>query len=617
MRSFVLPLLCAALFLLGCQQENKQWTKDRVISLHERIDSLRPDSSYYYLKQIEREIARNPLLDSLTLKNHYLLGNYFITQGILDSSAYHYHEAVNRVQPPLDYNKGANYFFKAHEAYRDLGKFGDCIAIANQYLNGVDENDYKALALGYQMLSDANLWIGNIDKAISQNEAQIRALKNTEDSVYMYTSFLDKANLIYYYKKDPRATFHIMDSLLGIKDYLTNDQLRVLYGNYGVYQFFESDFQKSKDYYEKSLAHIKLLKNMPDLNSFLAVSYANLAEVCIELREFSQAKKYLDTIKTIGLHNIPRRIRKSVLRYELKLANATDSNLTNLYDHLDTIAKYQELSYNEKIQNELVELTKANEKEKQILQEKLETEIANANLKTSLLWGGVGVSLLFSFGLLFYFRRKLKFERNSLQLQQRLLRSQMNPHFTFNTLYAIQSQIKKEPEAATNYLLKFSRLLRLFLENSMGDYIPLEKEIESLKKYMDLQKLRSIQKFEYHFHYENMEEDELLFIPPMLLQPFIENSIEHGFAGIDYPGKVDIYLSLEDKFIHCTIEDNGNGLTAKQKSAKQSASTRLISDFLKKLTGKELEVIDKKDKNPEDSGTLVQFSIPYTLTENG
>ena len=114
-------------------------------------------------------------------------------------------------------------------------------------------------------------------------------------------------------------------------------------------------------------------------------------------------------------------------------------------------------------------------------------------------------------------------------MQQRLLRSQMNPHFTFNTLYAIQNQIKKDPEGAKDYMLKFSRLLRLILENSMQNYVQLEKEIDSLKKYMDLQLLRFPSKFNYQITLKDIEEDDLIFIPPMLMQPFVENSIEHGF----------------------------------------------------------------------------------------
>jgi LytS/YehU family sensor histidine kinase len=215
-----------------------------------------------------------------------------------------------------------------------------------------------------------------------------------------------------------------------------------------------------------------------------------------------------------------------------------------------------------------------------------------------------------------YGRRKLKFEKQSLQLQQRLFRSQMNPHFTYNTLYAIQKEIKTDPKSAESYLLKFSRLLRLVLENSMSNYVLISKELEAIQKYLDLQLIHSPNKFSYEVNLVNMEEDELIFIPPMLLQPLIENSIEHGFTGIDYPGKLNLTLTLKDSFVHCSIDDNGKGLQKGNNSEKQSASTKLIQDFLKRSTKKGFSIFNKKDLDPEKSGILVEFLIPYKFTEN-
>ena len=200
-------------------------------------------------------------------------------------------------------------------------------------------------------------------------------------------------------------------------------------------------------------------------------------------------------------------------------------------------------------------------------------------------------------------------------MQQRLLRSQMNPHFTFNTLYAIQNLIKKDPEKSNKYLLKFSRLLRLILDNSISNYVQIDKEIESLRKYMDLQLLRFPDKFEYNFILNRMQEDDLFFIPPMLLQPFVENSIEHGFGGIDYLGIITIELTLENQFIQCNISDNGKGLPTQPRN-KKSTSTLLISDFIEKSTKKKIEIISKKEIDPNQSRLITKFLIPYKLSKN-
>jgi LytS/YehU family sensor histidine kinase len=192
----------------------------------------------------------------------------------------------------------------------------------------------------------------------------------------------------------------------------------------------------------------------------------------------------------------------------------------------------------------------------------------------------------------------------------------MNPHFTFNTLASIQNQIKTDPKKASTYLIKFSRLLRLILENSTSNFILLEKEIDSLRKYMDLQLLRFPGKFEYIFHFDNMDEDEFIFIPPMLLQPIVENSIEHGFADIKYTGMLEITLSRKRDFIACKIEDNGHGFYTTDSERKQSLSTSLINTFLKDATKSKMNVLNKNDVDPTKSGLLTEFLIPFKLTDN-
>jgi len=184
-------------------------------------------------------------------------------------------------------------------------------------------------------------------------------------------------------------------------------------------------------------------------------------------------------------------------------------------------------------------------------------------------------------------------------------------HFTFNTLYAIQNMIKINQQGAIDYLLKFSRLLRLILENSVHNYIPLEKELESLQKYIDLQLLRFPERFNYTVEFSPIEDDgeDELYIPPMLLQPFIENSIEHGFQGIDYKGGITITLIQGKKFISCHIEDNGKGLT--EKSSKRVSSTQLISHFIEKTTKKKIKSINKKKLDSNQTGVIIEFLIPY------
>ncbi len=610
--------LCSLLLFAACEKvEKESFTAEQIQGIHLKKDSVPQDSLYILLKSIQKEIdTRKELPDSLSLKNNYYLGNYFRAEGYLDSASVYYQRAVDLVEDPLDYSKGYYYFFSANDAYFAQGKYGDCITIAENYLSRLQETDFAEKSLAYLMLSNSYKEIPDLDKALYYTDQWIRVLNITKDTNSIYTALFAKARILYDRDENPKATLKLLDSLLDYDDRMSNDIKRQFYTTLGVHHYYDNNFEKAYENYQKSLQAAKLLEDSADKNSLLATPVANLVEVSIDLKKYEQAQKYLDTITSIGIHNIPRYLRRSVLKYQLRLASATNNNLNLLYDHLDTISKYQELTYQEKINNELVALQQANENEKILLQQKQAAEIENLKLETRSLIGLISAGLLGVIGLLFYQRRKLRFERQSMQNQQRLLRSQMNPHFTFNTLYAIQSEIQKDEQGASDYLLKFSRLLRLTLENSTRNYVLLENELEALREYMDLQKVRLNNGFDYTFEFLNMEEDEFIFVPPMLLQPFVENSIEHGFAGIDYPGKINIQLQSKEKFIQCTIEDNGKGLQGNRSEEKESTSMGLISDFLLKSTGRSVQIIDKKERNANESGILVAFSIPYKQTEN-
>jgi LytS/YehU family sensor histidine kinase len=188
----------------------------------------------------------------------------------------------------------------------------------------------------------------------------------------------------------------------------------------------------------------------------------------------------------------------------------------------------------------------------------------------------------------------------------------MNPHFIFNVLSSIQNLVKKDAKAASKFITKFSRLLRTVLENSRQNFVPLEDEIEVLKNYLDLQKLRFPDLFDYQIEMDDALEGRMIAIPPMLIQPFVENAIEHGFKGIERQGLIEIRLtnnkSASDNYINCCIVDNGIGYQMNPTTTKKSASVELISSFIKKATGTAIR-ISYRDQE-KSTGTAIQFKIP-------
>ena len=213
-------------------------------------------------------------------------------------------------------------------------------------------------------------------------------------------------------------------------------------------------------------------------------------------------------------------------------------------------------------------------------------------------------------------KRQTEFQKKTTELEMQALRAQMNPHFIFNCLSSINRFIlKNEPDAASDYLTRFSRLIRMVLINSQKSLITLEDELDMLTIYLDMERLRFKNNFDYHIVFTNRVDAGAIYIPPLLLQPFCENAIWHGLkhlsdpqSGRDEHGKLDIILSMEDKVLNCSITDNGIGrqkaAEIKSKSAEENKSLGL------KITTERLALLNQEKEN------LTSFEIVDLYAEN-
>jgi tetratricopeptide (TPR) repeat protein len=218
----------------------------------------------------------------------------------------------------------------------------------------------------------------------------------------------------------------------------------------------------------------------------------------------------------------------------------------------------------------------------------------------------IGVIVLLALLILFFVRNS-KLKRNNLKLQNdtvhaewqrhagelemQALRAQMNPHFIFNCLSSINNFIvKNETDTASDYLTRFSRLIRLVLLNSQKSLIHLEDEIEMLRLYLEMEKLRFKNLFNYSIRYTHEIEPSNIYIPPLLLQPFCENAIWHGLMHKDGVGELEIFISKQGEMVVCTITDNGIG-REKAADLKTKSAEKLKSLGLK-LTAKRLALFN-------------------------
>ena len=221
-------------------------------------------------------------------------------------------------------------------------------------------------------------------------------------------------------------------------------------------------------------------------------------------------------------------------------------------------------------------------------------------------------------------KRILDIEKQMFTLEQTALRLQMNPHFIFNSLNSIQSfVIANDTDKAINYLAKFSNLMRFILAHSQKPFVNLSDELKAMEIYLDVERLRFDNKFNYEFDIDPEIDEEFIEIPPMIIQPYIENAIIHGILNKEGIGKLKITLKLKDKnYISCIVDDDGVGREKAMQIKVQSGLKHKSRGML--ITQKRLEILNKsdedhvnieitdlKDDNGKPSGTRVEILIIY------
>jgi hypothetical protein len=363
-------------------------------------------------------------------------------------------------------------------------------------------------------------------------------------------------------------------------------------------------YKLSKENYLLSQGYLEEINDSLNLGD----AFFCLAEIEFNQGNFASAKSYID--KSLSFQSKignPFELNKTLF-----LSARINEKLGNHSSALTHLMRYT--LFNDSIQNtdlkakiaELNELYQAEQKEKMILQQSQELEeltlearlreqkLENISLRNRQILF-LFLSLLFaSTAVLVWYKFKRK-QENAMQLQQEaelkqtVLRSQMNPHFIFNSMSVIQSYIySKDVETSSLFIVNFSRLMRLILENSSKEFIPLSIELDILEKYLLIQKLRFDGGFDFSISAENLD-FENTYVPPMLTQPFIENAIEHGRLESIEGGAIQVLFSINDGVMKIVVEDNGVG-----KDATKKNGTRLHKSLAIDITKERIALINLK-----------------------
>lgn len=242
----------------------------------------------------------------------------------------------------------------------------------------------------------------------------------------------------------------------------------------------------------------------------------------------------------------------------------------------------------------------------------------NDQVQRTILLALIPVVVAFSFFIFVFYRsrreaffkqREADFKLSIAEGELKALRAQMSPHFIFNCMNSIHHFMHTNQTQAAEYLIKFSQLIRHVLETSSLRTVPLADEIEANRNYIQLEQLRLNHSFEFDIQIDPAINTETVYIPPMIIQPFIENSIWHGLNQLGQGGEMTIrFLPYDESHIQCEIEDNGK--PAREKS--ELDLTRVV-----KKTSMGMALIEERLKIINTlSGSDARFEFKIYITAN-
>lgn len=386
--------------------------------------------------------------------------------------------------------------------------------------------------------------------------------------------------------------------------------LALAYNNLQGVEWEKGNLDKALAYLDSGKAYLD-----PAQTADMRVYFFDKADILLEQKKISAARKEID----------------SAIRYAL--VNGNQALLSETYSLAATIAKEQEdyksayeyhkkaTSLNDSIQN-AEKIRIVTELEKKYDQSQNENRIKDLDKKRQLYLLLAIAGLLAATAIAFYLRQQsLKHKKDILETEQRLNRARMNPHFFFNALSAMQKFAvqEKDGQALATNLSRFSKIMRETLESTYKEYVTIEQEFDFLQEYLEVQTMRFPGKFTYTLEADPELAIDDLLIPSMILQPFVENSIEHGFSGIGYKGVLTIHFGMDKKELIISIVDNGKGIGSEPRETNDhiSRASQIIRDRIYLLNIKlKSRAGFRIDNNPGGQGVMVSIHLPILYKNN-
>jgi len=624
-------------------------------------------SLYYALKLLPIAKARGDLTNALNALD--LIINLYDAQNDFENSLKYGRKAVDiakesGVESDIAYFSGlcGGLYIKTGDYFEALQSYQLALSLSrkNNWVHG-EASFLNNIGGVYYLLGDELTALDYYIKAYNLKEQN----KNTErlipgliniGGVYSYIGehdeglkFLEKAVL---YARENKDDYYVTKALISIGD------VYVKQGNY----------EKADEHYKEALEAGKNLEDLTVIANVLskigkmniktgqesvALEYARkaldlseeidypygisiacqqLGAAYLSMKDYPNAGRYL--LRALAVSRKINAVENQLDNYKslsvlYRQSAEPDRALTN-YTRYVAIKDSIFNAESHKKYNAVKAKYEVEKKQQELDKLKLENEIQQLQMRQSrfLLMGAVGLIVLIILFVILIFRQyKVRSLQRTIRLEQKLLRSQLNPHFIFNALTAIQRFIfEKSTLLASDYLGKFSRLIRFILNSSASDSISLKEELDFLENYLDLQAVRFDNKFSYEIHVEEGIRTEDCYIPPLLIQPVVENAVEHGVSPLEKDGLIRIELSREHKHFKVVVTDNGVGrakaakINARKRKNHKSLSTSITKERLLYLNKRSdeyifIETIDLTDEQGNPAGTKVVLQIPFSCDE--
>lgn len=562
-----------------CKQEVLTYQLQLFLALNK---TEKADSIVALLQQIPKQRS----CAEANFKYHFQLGNYFLKKEKNDSVLQQFFLTKEISEQLKDTSfqiksilRIAFLFNKMHEPKRAIEYDHLALALATQ------KNDQKLILQVYtQMQGHFGIWFD-----ITQDYQYTDSIKRIATHTLALAKKLNK-------QLETAQTYSV---LAGVA-------------------YLEKNYVKMLMLCDSGLLFLDRNKDFRQLHSI----FTKKCDGYIELQDYKKSKQFADSsLKYATLEGDPLSLATNYERmYEIEKKQGYYSSalmyhekFVNIRDSIRTVEKSEKI-------NELEQKYNKSENEKTIKELNQKKQIATLRNKIYLT-GIIAALLAISLIIIFNRQKVLKSKQENMEIEQRLNRARMNPHFFFNTLNSLQTfsmQENKDSKVA-RYLSKYAKIMRQTLESTYNEMNTIEEEVDYLHNYLELQKLRYPDKFEYHINVNETIETNETYIPAMIIQPFIENSIEHGLNTSIETGIIELDITIENNHLMFQIKDNGSGFTNDKKAREYpSRATQIIKDRLLLLNKKhKTDASYEIGKGKDGIGTSVKIILPLIHTNEG